>query len=331
MRGWGNGISSSSHCCKVFSVHRQDVSQTATVLKSFMSISKQWSAAYLWLHMQPVRCWTWGVSTSATTPALVAAFLWAEACLSVCQWDVWCTLWHFCDGWLQCFSNQEWGSGRMLMGIQMGGVAAYFSNPALAWQTQGELNPPKSSRAMFYLLSYRPQLYFCRWQRQNHICFTDQQTTRNKRRKSWHTSRCQNLCVSQCLVYRHLCSTTVKHLHGQPNESYFSPAITIETYFIYEILSKDVGKESSWQILGNTSVCLWQWKTFLMLKQTERLFESSVFWLTVFPFNLQKTVLCVFIMLLIVNGKLCYMLCPRLVHVVLCRTFLWLQHGLALS
>lgn len=171
----------------------------------------------------------------------------------------------FCDGWLQCFSNQEWGPGLMLMGIQMGGVVAYFSNPAPPWQTHRELNPPKSIYAISYLLSYMPQLYFCHWQRQKHICFTDERTSWNKRRKSWHTSWCQNLRVPQCLVYRCLCSTTVKYLRRQPKESCFlPPAITIETDFIYEILSKDVGRETSWQILRKTSGCLWQWKTFLM-------------------------------------------------------------------
>lgn len=183
MRGWGNGISSSSHCCKVFCVYRQDVSQTATV---FIIIHSQTgncsvSGGRWWFHKHSVRFWTLVVSTCATTPVFVAAFLNPGLFVSV---SVGCFVYIvFCDGWLRCFSNQEWGSGLIPIAIQMGGVLAYLSNPALAWFTRIELNPLNLAMPCSTYLATCHRFISASDKdiKKKHICFTDQQGTWNKR------------------------------------------------------------------------------------------------------------------------------------------------------
>ncbi len=171
MRGWGKGISSSSHCFEVFTIHRQDVSQTATVAviveitlcvyvllditaagKSVVSVVAQnhnisWLSSYQSMSFlsqtgsckHSVRCRTSAVSTSATAPAFAVVVLNSGLFVSVsagCLMQL-C----FCDGWLQCFSNQEWGPGLFPVGVHMGGALICLSYPALPWLTYRELNP----------------------------------------------------------------------------------------------------------------------------------------------------------------------------------------------
>lgn len=234
MRGWGKGISSSSHCCEVFTIHRQDVSQTATVAviveitlcvyvllditaagKSVFSVVAQNHNISQLISYQSmsffsqtgsnkhsVRCRTSAASTSATAPPFVVVVLNSGLFVSV---SVGCLMQLcVCDGWLQCFSNREWGPGLFPVGIHMGGyvwVILRFRDLHVGNWT------PESGSAMFCRFSYMPQLYFCLWQREKHICFTDQQRTRNKREPNANPDTQQNLCATvfslETFVFHH--------------------------------------------------------------------------------------------------------------------------------
>lgn len=136
MRGWGKGISSSSHCCEGFIAYRQDVSQTATVAvleippymcicftyitaadnSVFSVVTQNHNISQLISYQSmsfclrtssnksSVRCWTSAVSTSATAPAFVAVVLNWGLFVRV---SVGCLMQlGFCDGWLKCFFEQ---------------------------------------------------------------------------------------------------------------------------------------------------------------------------------------------------------------------------------
>lgn len=102
---------------------------------------------------------------------------------------------------------------------------------------------------MFYLL--RPFFVFAVTKATTHLLYGPKVT---QMQMLAHTSQAQNLFVQQCLVCVHhseIFAQATKRKQLSPS------SMTIETdLFIYEILSKDVGKETNWQLSETTSVCL---------------------------------------------------------------------------
>lgn len=97
------------------------------------------------------------------------------------------------------------------------------------------------------------------------------------KRKSWSAAWGQNLRVPQCLVCRCLCYTGDTFAQTTQRKQFFSFCKNNRNrVFIYEILSKDVGLETSWQLLETASACLRQWKTFLTVNSTE--FTLQTLW-----------------------------------------------------
>lgn len=126
----------------------------------------------------------------------------------------------FCDGWLQCFLNQEWGLGLLPMGIHLGGVLVNFSNLlchdlhieplhlAIPWSTY--LSTCHSFISSHYKDNSTSAL----------------QTVRGHENKSNpianpHAQHEARTFVYQCLVCRCLCYTTLKYLHRQAKENIF--------------------------------------------------------------------------------------------------------------
>lgn len=141
MRGWGNGISSSSHCCEVFSVHRQDISQTATVLKSFMSVFQTGNCSVSVVPQTLSEMLDLGgVCICNSSFFFLGSVFWTQVCLPVCQWDVWCTssfVMVDCSAFQTRNEDQAW----FHWAPTSEGALVFLSNPALAWLTHGEFNP----------------------------------------------------------------------------------------------------------------------------------------------------------------------------------------------
>lgn len=81
------------------------------------------------------RCWTLAMPPSVTARVVFMSGLFVSVSVG-CLMQL-----GFCDGWLQCFSNQEWGPGPFPLGVHVGRALGYLSNPAVPWPAFRELNP----------------------------------------------------------------------------------------------------------------------------------------------------------------------------------------------
>lgn len=162
---------------------------------------------------------------------------WTGACLSACQWDVWCRS-AFCDGWLQCaiqsrgaVVGEGWGPGLFPVGFHMAAALVCLRYPALPWHTHIGSRTPKSGHALPPQLCATFLFSFSAGDKDKTTSAL--QSDRGRETKEVKTQiliqsprpepvlACVCVHMTPCLVCRCLCYTTVTHLYRQPKRKQF--------------------------------------------------------------------------------------------------------------
>lgn len=181
--------------------------------------------------------------------------VWTHVCLSVCQWDVWCS---FAFVMVDCGAFQTPGmrtrpvsSGHPYVGR---GLPVCLSNPALPWRTHRELNPR-------YLAMPPLQLHA-----HGFTSASDKDKTTSALQADGGRETKEAQILIRSVRPEPVCATVfslqmfVLHsgdIFAQTTQrKQFSSSCNNNRQpdFIYEILSKDVGEETSWQVSETTSV-----------------------------------------------------------------------------